>query len=194
MPNEYLSLEENLSSKMSRKLGEKYGLTELEEAKVNYGLAILFINLFKFMLIYVSAFFLHSILAVITTHLSFIAVRRYAKGYHASRSMACTLYSMGLLVALPVLANHYNLELTRYEYFIGAAILSMVLGIIGSFIAQDQQKRRRSVRNKLVITGISLTLIGSVIPANDSRVMILLGMLTAILLVFIPKKERKIIK
>ncbi|MCS5464281.1 hypothetical protein NWO25_01780 [Enterococcus lactis] len=33
MPNEYLSLEENLSSKMSRKLGEKYGLTELEEAK-----------------------------------------------------------------------------------------------------------------------------------------------------------------
>ena len=94
MPNEYLSLEEKLSSKMSRKLGEKYGLTELEEAKVNYGLAILFINLFKFMLIYVSAFFLHSILAVITTHLSFIAVRRYAKGYHASRSMACTLYSM----------------------------------------------------------------------------------------------------
>ncbi|KAA0692895.1 accessory gene regulator B family protein [Enterococcus faecium] len=193
MPNEYLSLEEKLSSKMSRKLGEKYGLTELDEAKVNYGLAILFINLFKFMLIYVSAFFLHSIFAVITTHLSFIAVRRYAKGYHASRSMACTLYSMGLLVALPVLANHYNLELTRYEYFIGAAILSMVLGIIGSFIAQDQQKRR-SVRNKLVITGISLTLIGSVFPANDSRVMILLGMLTAILLVFIPKKERKIIK
>ena len=96
-------------------------------------------------------------------------------------------------MALPVLANHYNLELTRYEYFIGAAILSLVLGIIGSFIAQDQQKRR-SVRNKLVITGISLTLIGSVIPANDSRVMILLGMLTAILLVFIPKKERKIIK
>lgn len=79
MPNEYLSLEEKLSSKMSRKLGEKYGLTELDEAKVNYGLAILFINLFKFMLIYVSAFFLHSILAVITTHLSFIAVRRYAK-------------------------------------------------------------------------------------------------------------------
>ena len=176
MPNEYLSLEEKLSSKMSRKLGEKYGLTELDEAKVNYGLAILFINLFKFKLIYVTAFFLHSIFAVITT-----------------RSMACTLYSMGLLVALPVLANHYNLELTRYEYFIGAAILSMVLGIIGSFIAQDQQKRR-SVRNKLVITGISLTLIGSVIPANDSRVMILLGMLTAILLVFIPKKERKIIK
>ncbi|HFD0837736.1 hypothetical protein HQ894_13140 [Enterococcus faecium] len=69
----------------------------------------------------------------------------------------------------------------------------MVLGIISSFIAQDQQKRR-SVRNKLVITGISLTLIGSVIPADDSRVMILLGMLTAILLVFIPKKERKIIK
>ncbi|SJX71011.1 Accessory gene regulator protein B [Enterococcus faecium] len=100
---------------------------------------------------------------------------------------------MGLLVALPVLANHYHLELTRYEYFIGAAILSMVLGIISSFIAQDQQKRR-SVRNKLVITGISLTLIGSVIPADDSRVMILMGMLTAILLVFIPKKERKIIK
>ncbi len=110
------------------------------------------------MLIYVSAFFLHSILAVTTTHLSFIAVRRYAKGYHASRSMACTLYSMGLLVALPVLANHYNLELTRYEYFIGAAILDcMVFGIIGSLIAQDQQKRR-SVRNKLVITGISLAL------------------------------------
>ncbi|SJX71010.1 Accessory gene regulator protein B [Enterococcus faecium] len=36
MPNEYLSLEEKLSSKMSRKLGEKYGITERDEAKVNY--------------------------------------------------------------------------------------------------------------------------------------------------------------
>lgn len=74
MLNEYLFFEEKLLSKMSRKFGEKYGLIELEEVKVNYGLVILFINFFKFMFIYVLVFFLYSIFVVIIIYLFFIVV------------------------------------------------------------------------------------------------------------------------
>ena len=75
MTEEYISIEEKLSKKISGHFASQLGLSPIEQAKVEYGLSILFVDLFKMIVMYGIAFLLHIVGAVFITHLVFISVR-----------------------------------------------------------------------------------------------------------------------
>lgn len=101
MTEEYISIEEKLSKKISGHFASQLGLSPIEQAKVEYGLSILFVDLFKMIVMYGIAFLLHIVGAVFITHLVFISVRFTTKGFHASNSAVCTILSVLFLVVLP---------------------------------------------------------------------------------------------
>ena len=81
MTEEYISIEEKLSKKISGHFASQLGLSPIEQAKVEYGLSILFVDLFKMIVMYGIAFLLHIVGAVFITHLVFISVRFTTKDF-----------------------------------------------------------------------------------------------------------------
>ncbi len=131
MSEEYTSLEERISRSISKKFGMKLQLSELDTAKMEYGLSILLVDAFKLLFIYASAFILHIVPEVFMTHLSFVMLRRTTKSYHASNSTICTVLSIFFLVFLSFLATHFELNTTRSAFAIITFILCGVLGMKG---------------------------------------------------------------
>ncbi|WP_153733308.1 accessory gene regulator ArgB-like protein [Sporosarcina obsidiansis] len=79
---------------------QKY--TELDQAKIRYGVRIIVSELYKFVLIYGIALLLGSVLPTFVTHMTFYVLRQKAFGYHFASARSCIFWS---IVAFPVLSG-----------------------------------------------------------------------------------------
>ncbi|MEY8444605.1 accessory gene regulator B family protein [Enterococcus ratti] len=191
MSEEYVSLEERISKNISKKIGEKLQLSELEIAKIEYGLSILFVDMFKLLFIYAAAFLLHIAIEVLITHLSFMVVRKTTQSYHASNSTVCTILSILFLVILPFLATYFAFDITRSTFSIITLILCGILGFKGVAIAQKRVKFFYNGKIRMICMSFFLMVIGLIQPSDRIRTLIFLGMAIATLLMFIKKIERR---
>lgn len=185
MTEEYISIEEKLSKKISGHFASQLGLSPIEQAKVEYGLSILFVDLFKMLVMYGIAFLLHIVGAVFITHLVFISVRFTTKGFHASNSAVCTILSVLFLVVLPWITASLGFESTRPVFVLG--ILFVGLGIFVKERTINQAKGPFRLR-KAVLIILFITTIGLLLPSDSIRTYLLLGLAIAILLMFIKNK------
>ena len=179
MTEEYISIEEKLSKKISGHFASQLGLSPIEQAKVEYGLSILFVDLFKMIVMYGIAFLLHIVGAV------FISVRFTTKGFHASNSAVCTILSVLFLVVLPWITASLGFESTRPVFVLG--ILFVGLGIFVKERTINQAKGPFQLR-KTVLIILFITTIGLLLPSDSIRTYLLLGLAIAILLMFIKNK------
>ena len=185
MTEEYISIEEKLSKKISGHFASQLGLSPIEQAKVEYGLSILFVDLFKMIVMYGIAFLLHIVGAVFITHLVFISVRFTTKGFHASNSAVCTILSVLFLVVLPWITASLGFESTRPVFVLG--ILFVGLGIFVKERTINQAKGPFQLR-KTVLIILFITTIGLLLPSDSIRTYLLLGLAIATLLMFIKNK------
>ncbi|OQO71495.1 hypothetical protein BH747_01285 [Enterococcus villorum] len=192
MSEEYTSLEERISRSISKKFGMKLQLSELDTAKMEYGLSILLVDAFKLLFIYASAFILHIVPEVFMTHLSFVMLRRTTKSYHASNSTICTVLSIFFLVFLSFLATHFELNTTRSTFAIITLILCGVLGMKGRAITQKRVNFFYNGKIRMVCVGFFLMGIGLIQPSDQIRTLIFLGMAVATFLMFLQKRKDEV--
>ncbi|MGM9902584.1 hypothetical protein A5844_000108 [Enterococcus sp. 10A9_DIV0425] len=187
MTDDYISLEEKLSKKISKKIGEQLKLSNLDTAKVEYGLSILFVDVFKMLVMYTFAIMLHILPAVFITHLVFISLRTTGKGFHASNSALCTVLSVFFLVFLPYVTSHFNLWFSRPSF------VFLVLCVCTCIVVNKWLTDKRNVVIEKIIkqTGtiiLLITMIGLLQPSDEIRTFIGLGLAIATLLMFIKTK------
>lgn len=185
MTEEYISIEEKLSKKISGHFASQLGLSPIDQAKVEYGLSILFVDLFKMIVMYGIAFLLHTVGAVFITHLVFISVRFTTKGFHASNSAVCTILSVLFLVVLPWILASIGFESTRPVFVLG--ILFVGLGIFVKERTINQAKEPFQLK-KTVLIILFITTIGLLLPSDNIRTYLLSGLAIATLLMFIKNK------
>ncbi|MBO1301369.1 MULTISPECIES: accessory gene regulator B family protein [unclassified Enterococcus] len=185
MTEEYISIEEKLSKKISGHFAAQLGLSPIEQAKVEYGLSILFVDLFKMMVMYAIAFLLHIVGAVFITHLVFISVRFTTKGVHASNSAVCTILSVLFLVVLPWITASIGFELTRPLFSLGILLVGL-----GVFVKERTINKTNGPfqLKKTVLIIMFITTIGLLLPSDSIRTYLLLGLAIATLLMFIKNK------
>lgn len=92
-----------LSERMADVLISKDRWKDDEEGylKVKYGLEIILINVMKFAIVYGIALVTGLLLQTVTVHLSYLWLRRYSFGLHATKTLNCTLISLTMFVLAP---------------------------------------------------------------------------------------------
>lgn len=191
MSDEYLFIEEKISKNISKKIGNKLQLAELDIAKMEYGLSILFVDMFKLFFIYIVAFLLHIGIAVFITHLSFMMIRKTTLSYHASNSAVCTILSIFFLVILPFLTTFFEIALNRSIFTIVSLIIVGILGFQGVAIAQKRVKSFKNGKIRIISMVFLLIGIGLIQSSDQIRTLIFLGMAIATFLMFVKKFEGK---
>lgn len=82
--------------------------SEEESEKAHYSLQILLINLEKLLIVYFFSFLLSVMINTFIMHLTYFLLRKFAGGWHAKKSINCTLFSSLCFVFIPWLAKKYN--------------------------------------------------------------------------------------
>lgn len=75
--------------------------TEEEYDQALYNLQIIMINFEKLIIVYSMSFFLSVMINTFFMHMSYLVLRKYAGGWHAMKSINCTLFSSFSFVIIP---------------------------------------------------------------------------------------------
>lgn len=96
-----LSMEERFSNRLVNWLAGKVTLSEVEYAKISYGLSVMMINLVKVTLIYLTSFLLGTLATTLLAHIPFCMIRKYGRGFHAKSSFNCGLTGVVYFSLIP---------------------------------------------------------------------------------------------
>ncbi|WP_002151241.1 accessory gene regulator B family protein [Bacillus cereus] len=101
-----ISIEEKISKSITNCIANKNTINEIEYAKINYGINVLIINIFKLLIIYFAAWIFDCFLDAIIMHAAFYSIRRNGYGFHARKSINCTLMGIIMFVMFPLIGQH----------------------------------------------------------------------------------------
>ncbi|MBK2003255.1 accessory gene regulator ArgB-like protein [Listeria ivanovii subsp. londoniensis] len=170
-----------LSERMADVLISKDRWKDDEEGylKVKYGLEIIIINVMKFAIVYGLALVTGVLLQTMTVHLSYLWLRRYSFGLHATKTLNCTLMSLAMFVLTPlvfqnVLSNNwivlgaFGFILLNMYFFAPADTENLPL------IGEEHRKnlKRKAMIGTLILTGIAL-----LVPFAEMKTLIVIGSL-----------------
>lgn len=190
MSEESISLEEKVSKTISKRIGRQLQLSEIDLAKMEYGLAVLLVISSKIFFIYCLAGCLHIILPVLTTHLAFTLMRRTTKSFHARDSNVCTVLSLFFFVLLPYLVTTFAVDVTRASFVICSLMICLILWFKGIVIAQKPAKSSLlNGKSQMIVVSLFLTVFGGIQSSNRIRTLLLLGMMISTLLMFVQKRK-----
>lgn len=170
-----------LSEKMADILISKDRWKDDEEGylKVKYGLEIILINVMKFAIVYGIALVMGVLLQTMTVHLSYLWLRRYSFGLHATKTLNCTLISLTMFVLTPlifqnVLSNNWivlgTFAFILLNMFLFAPADTENLPLIGE--EHRKKLKRKAMIGTLILTGITL-----LIPFAEMKTLIMIGSL-----------------
>ncbi|MGM7634404.1 accessory gene regulator ArgB-like protein [Bacillus sp. Hm123] len=75
--------------------------TQLDQAKIRFGVQLIFADLCKFLIVYGAAFLLDCLLPTFIVHITFYALRQKSFGYHFSSAFSCIAWSV---LAFPIMS------------------------------------------------------------------------------------------
>lgn len=138
--------------------------SEEEYEQAYYNLQIILINIEKVQIIYTMSFFLSTLLNTFVTHLAYLLLRRYAGGWHAKKSINCTLFSFFGFVLIPWIGNTINCSFTTSTIFILSIVM---LYIVIRYAPADTEKnplisisrRVKMKRNAILMTCLSFLVV-----------------------------------
>ncbi|MBM5597610.1 accessory gene regulator ArgB-like protein [Listeria seeligeri] len=170
-----------LSERMADILISKDRWKDDEEGylKVKYGLEIILINVMKFAIVYGIALVTGVLLQTMTVHLSYLWLRRYSFGLHATKTLNCTLISLTMFVLTPwifqnVLSNNWivlgTFAFILLNMFLFAPADTENLPLIGE--GHRKKLKRKAIIGTLILTGITL-----LIPFAEMKTLIMIGSL-----------------
>lgn len=170
-----------LSERMADVLISKDRWKDDEEGylKVKYGLEIILINVMKFAIVYGISLATGLLLQTVTVHTSYLWLRRYSFGLHATKTLNCTLISLAMFVLAPFVfqnipSNNWivlgTFAFILLNMFLFAPADTESLPLIG-------EKHRKTLKRKAMIGTLILTGIALLIPFAEMKTLIMVGSL-----------------
>lgn len=170
-----------LSARLADKIISKERWADDEEGylKVKYGLEIILINTMKFIAVYGVALLIGMLWQTITIHVSYMLIRRYSFGLHASKSWVCTFLSIGMFNIIPYLTQTVVLN----NWIVLVISMFILLNVI-LFAPADTEslplvgrENRKKLKRKAIACTLLLTGIALLVPIAEMKVLIMIGAL-----------------
>lgn len=184
---ENISIEERLSKYAVNILNRRVQLSQVELAKIEYGVSILLINILKVLLIYLTSYLLNSLLPTILTHSLFCLVRKYAKGFHARSSTNCTLLSIICFSVIPWIVHINGLNISLTSFFLIGCVCGTILFLYAPADTKKAlikcEKQKRILRMKTLGILIILLFILAFMFKETERLLGLVGIIVAVIFV-----------
>lgn len=142
---------DNGIEKFASYLRDRNNLDHITYLKVRLGMQTFMITLFKFLVTYTISYLLGLVLYTLTVHITFLIIRTYAHGAHATKSIYCHLLNILLFVLLPWVVVEKNLNLLMIIFgLVGVALLI----IYSPGITNKQPIPKRFHKRRNTITSI----------------------------------------
>ncbi|MEB2300158.1 accessory gene regulator B family protein [Lysinibacillus xylanilyticus] len=178
-----ISMEERLSGYLTDSINKNIQLSNVELAKIKYGISTLLINLVKVTLIYSASIILGGIKETLICHLIFCLMRRYCYGLHAKSSIVCSLIGVFYFSICPLIVLNYSFGISRELVILFGIIFSIIIFnkvpayTKNSKISDTKEKRKKAlIINALTICGIL------VLDDETMRLIAFMGVFLSILL------------
>ncbi|MHC5229310.1 accessory gene regulator B family protein [Enterococcus sp. LJL99] len=183
-----VSIEEQFSLKLTNCLKQKIALTEIEEAKISYGLSVLLITLVKLFLIYITSLMLGTFFVTLICHIPFCIVRNYSKGFHAKSSFNCGVSGIICFSILPWLLHSLELTINPLQVITIGIISVIVLFFRAPADTEKDRiqdlKQRSKLRKRAVLTYIFLCMFLFILFKDTHQVIGIGGLTIAVILTF----------
>lgn len=163
--------------KLANRLNVNRNPTDIEFTKIVLGIEILLINIPKIAAILCLAALLGILRETLMVFGTFALLRRYASGLHAKKSIVCTLMSVGMFVAVPLVTRTVG---------IGNHVVALVFAfsnvVFYKFAPADTEARpilgkrkRRSLKYKCLIANNILFILALLSSSENTKLLLSLG-------------------
>lgn len=183
-----LSMEEQFSRTLTNYLKQKIVLTEIEEAKISYGLSVFLITLIKVMLIYITSIMLGTFFVTLICHVPFCIVRNYSRGFHAKSSFNCGASGIICFSILPWLIQSLALNISPLQV-IGIGMISVIILFFRAPADTEKNQvknleQQSALRKRAILTYIFLSLFMFILFKNTNQLIGISGLTIAVILTF----------
>lgn len=151
-----MDIAEKLSERCTGFIKDNTNKTETELEKIQYGIHVILINIFKLLLLFITAYFLGILNYTIVAYLSFATLRSFANGIHANSSIKCTITNYIIFFGNVYLSLNFSL---KKVYVVSIFIISLILIIL--YAPADTEERplmSKNLRGKLKIKSTLIVL------------------------------------
>lgn len=181
--------QENVAAYCVSKLAEKE--SDINQAKLEYGLTVLFLNLTKIMIVLLLAIITGVFSASLCSLVVFSCLRLNIFGRHASNSLVCTIESCLLFVFLPyLLLLRSSTNLMVMIMLFSSIIICIFAPLYTVATPRKSSKETKKHRILAVLTTIMFLIIDSLTTIPVLRTGITSALFIAGLVIFPLHKER----
>lgn len=176
---------ESLASRLAQRMNDERKGDHIDYLKMKLGIETILTNLSKGIIVYGVAIVLGLFLQTLILHIAYAALRRYSYGLHANSSTVCSIISIVLFVGTPVLSQYIPFTSLMV---IGCGLLFITLLYLYAPADTDKSpilgaERRRSLRNKSLVTCTVITVIALLYPDPFIKSLLMLGMALQIVMI-----------
>jgi accessory gene regulator B len=151
-----MDIAEKLSEKCTSFIKDNTNKTETELEKIQYGIHVILINIFKLILLFTTAYFLGILNYTIVAYVSFATLRSFANGIHADSSIKCIITNYIIFFGNVYLSLNFSL---KKVYVATIFVISLILVIL--YAPADTEERplmSKNLRGKLKFKSILIVL------------------------------------
>lgn len=171
------SLTEKLVERIVIRFNAKVKKEGLELAKMKLGLEIFFINISKFIIVFLIASYFNLLKESLFMILVFASMRSTAFGLHAKNSMVCTLITSMMFVAGPYVS--YHIELDNYSVLAAFIIATFCFYNYAPADTENHpilgEELRLKLRKKTVLKSLFFMAITLLVKVQVMKAMIILA-------------------
>lgn len=158
-----MDIAEKLSKKCTNFIKDNINKTETELEKIQYGIHVILINVFKLLLLFITAYFLGILDYTIIAYISFAALRSFASGVHADSSIKCIITNYIIFLGNVYLSLSFSLK----KVYV-AAIFAISLILVILYAPADTEERplmsknlrdRLKAKSILIVLGFGITIL-----------------------------------
>lgn len=158
--------------------------SEVEKAKLAYGIKILLSDIYKMVAVYFVAIALNCWLEVFIMHLAFFTIRQVSLGYHFSNNLLCVFWSIILFPVLCKLFIMFDLGDTNFLLIICVMFICFVAPV-GTKKNKVINANHRKYLKKHVFIRLIVILLTYVIVPHSIKMLITLGVFVQCIMLFV---------
>jgi accessory gene regulator B len=149
----------------------------IELEKMQLGVEVVLINLFKIIVVYVLAAIVGVLWMTVVAHTAFIVIKRYSFGLHALNSTVCTITSCTMFVLIPWLTRGTGIGNLTVAIVFAGIILSLYFFAPADTKAKPifGAENRKRLKIKAVVCGVIILTAALLIPNETVKLMLTLG-------------------
>ncbi|MCR3758932.1 accessory gene regulator B family protein [Clostridium felsineum] len=174
---EKLNFVEKLSQDVAIKLNKHLKKEGIELVKLKFGLEVIFINIFKLIILFLVAYYCKLLKETVIMLVVFGCLRSNAFGLHAKNSIVCTLMSLLMFV----LGGYLSRYLMFNNYIVVISFCIVILFLLKYAPGDTEahplvgEKLRNRLKKNAVIIGVLLMVVALIVPDKEIKTCIILS-------------------